>query len=442
MQAELARGQVQRVTVARVAGRDVALLDVRIPGETLHIVCAGGLGVGVLDALRRQQLRTMMRGLLSPAQARWRARIEGAHVTHLGARMVELGVEGSSWRALSERDGALSLAEGPAPGAGGDDPPSAEVLEERGARIVEELLRTGTGARAEALKRALTKTIARIDRRMVAVQGDLAQAEGADAMGQRARLFVADGARAPRGATELVAVDWSSGVAEHVHMTLDPARPAQEQIDAVFRRARRLREGAKIAQARLEEARSARDSLARIAAALGAPDADLDVLEGQARAAAPRDFKLAPAGGSGAGPVSVPRPRDVRSPYRTFSAAGGAHILVGRGAADNDALTLHVARPHDLWLHAKGHTGAHVVVRLDKGASCPAEVLVDAAHLAAHFSDARDERLVEVQYAPRRYVRKPKGSAPGQVLVDREKVMVLRREEAVLRRLLSTEAAL
>ncbi len=439
MQAELARGQVQRVTVARVAGRDVALLDVRIPGETVHIVCAGGLGVGVLDALRRQQLRTMMRGSLSPAQARWRARIEGAYVTRLGARVIELAAEGCSWRALSEHGGGLSLAEGPA--AGDDDTPPA-APEERGSRIVEELLRSGTGARAEALKRALAKTIARIDRRMAAVRGDLAQAEGADAMGQRARLFVVEGARAPRGAAELVAVDWSSGVAEHVHMTLDPARPAQEQINAVFRRARRLREGAAIARARLEDARVARESLARIAVALGAPEADLDLLERQARAGAPRDFKLAPAGGSGMGSVPTLRPVEVRSPYRAFSAAAGAQILVGRGATDNDALTLRIARPHDLWLHAKGHAGAHVVVRLEKGASCPADVLVDAAHLAAHFSDARDERLVEVQYTPRRHVRKPKGSAPGQVLVDREKVIVLRKEDAVLHRLLASESPL
>ena len=114
-------------------------------------------------------------------------------------------------------------------------------------------------------------------------------------------------------------------------------------------------------------------------------------------------------------------------------------ILVGRGAAHNDALTFHVARPHDLWLHARGHAGAHVIVRLAKGASCPAEVLVDAAHLAAHFSDARDERVVEVCYAARRRVRKPRGAAPGLVLVDDEKVIVLRKDDATIRRLLDGE---
>jgi predicted ribosome quality control (RQC) complex YloA/Tae2 family protein len=118
----------------------------------------------------------------------------------------------------------------------------------------------------------------------------------------------------------------------------------------------------------------------------------------------------------------------------------GTRILVGRDAEKNDALTFRVAKPNDLWLHAKSRAGAHVVVPLQRGASCPAEVLVEAAHLAAHFSDARAERIVEVQYTPRRYVRSPRGSAAGFVVVDREKVIALRCDDDVLQRLLASES--
>ena len=128
-----------------------------------------------------------------------------------------------------------------------------------------------------------------------------------------------------------------------------------------------------------------------------------------------------------------------RVPYRTFVTTSGSRILVGRGATDNDELTLHVARPYDLWLHTKGEAGAHVVVPLVKGHEPASELLVDAAHLAAHFSEARDERVVEVTYAPRRYVRKRRGSLPGQVQVDREKVLVLRVDSARIAALLARE---
>jgi predicted ribosome quality control (RQC) complex YloA/Tae2 family protein len=65
--------------------------------------------------------------------------------------------------------------------------------------------------------------------------------------------------------------------------------------------------------------------------------------------------------------------------------------------------------------------------------------LIEAAHLAAHFSDARDEERVEVEYTPRKYVRKPHGGVAGLVLVSREKVLVLRRSESIVRRLLERE---
>ena len=110
---------------------------------------------------------------------------------------------------------------------------------------------------------------------------------------------------------------------------------------------------------------------------------------------------------------------------------------MGRGAADNDRLTTKVARTHDLWMHARGYTGAHVVVPLLKGSQCPPELLVDAATLAVHHSDARGADFAEVTWAERRYVRKPKGSPAGRVVVDREKVLALGADPERLRRLLA-----
>jgi predicted ribosome quality control (RQC) complex YloA/Tae2 family protein len=66
-----------------------------------------------------------------------------------------------------------------------------------------------------------------------------------------------------------------------------------------------------------------------------------------------------------------------------------------------------------------------VVVPLLKGSQCPPELLVDAATLAVHHSDARGADFAEVTWAERRYVRKPKGSPAGRVVVDREKVLAL-----------------
>jgi predicted ribosome quality control (RQC) complex YloA/Tae2 family protein len=297
---------------------------------------------------------------------------------------------------------------------------------------------TEAAAQREALGKALARALARITRRINAVRGDLARAQEADAVAERAQLFVAEAARARRGATRLVATDWSSGEPREVVLDLDPVRGAQQQVNAIFQRARRLKEGARISQERLQTAERMRASLEAIALELSAAEEpDLESLAARARAAAPRDLK-APASESAVGP-SKRKQDQAKPPYRTFLASSGARILVGRNAEKNDELTLHVARPRDLWLHAKNRKGSHVVVPLDKGAVCPPEVLAEAAHLAAHFSDARDEDLVEIQHTPRRYVRKPRKSPPGLVVVDREKVMLLRRHPEVLRALLERE---
>jgi len=69
------------------------------------------------------------------------------------------------------------------------------------------------------------------------------------------------------------------------------------------------------------------------------------------------------------------------------------------------------------------------------------ETLLDAAHLAAHFSDARGAPQVDVAWTRARYVRKPKGSAPGAVSYHQEKVMALRVDPARIERLLGEEEA-
>jgi NFACT protein RNA binding domain/NFACT N-terminal and middle domains len=449
MQPELDRGYVQRVRVARLSGREVALFEVRIPGQSVHLVCAAGLGVGLVDGERRARLREAFRtgaGAVPGGRTNdlWRARFEGASLSRVGLVAIELARDGHSLRAGcadAGKDGALSMTVVPGgdPGENELEPAPREVLEQRGALIADQLAALGTTGRREALRRALRKAIAKLARRVQAVEGDLSRIEGADALAARALIFVAAAASAPRGAERLCAVDWTTGEAEAVEWPLDPSRGAREQIDASFKRARRLKEGARIARDRLVDARTAVARLEATLAELEAPDADLAGLEARGRAAAPRDFKLAE-GASQAprGPsASVDQVR--RGPYRTFVGASGARILVGRGAAHNDALTFKVGRPHDLWLHARDTTGAHVVIPLAKGSSCPPDWLAEAAHLAAHFSNARDERLVDVVYTPRRYLRKPRGSAPGLVVVDREKVFVLRKDDAVLRRLLEAE---
>ncbi len=107
--------------------------------------------------------------------------------------------------------------------------------------------------------------------------------------------------------------------------------------------------------------------------------------------------------------------------YRTFESFDGLSIFVGKSAKDNDFLTLKIAKPDDVWLHARGCPGSHVVVRLDKATELPHETLRDAATLALFYSDLKKSGKGEVIHTLRKFVKKSKGLKAGAVHVTREK---------------------
>ena len=100
-------------------------------------------------------------------------------------------------------------------------------------------------------------------------------------------------------------------------------------------------------------------------------------------------------------------------------------ILIGRNAKNNDLLTQKYAYKDDLWLHARDVSGSHVIVKYQAGKTFPKNVIERAAELAAWYSKRRTDSLCPVIVTPKKFVRKPKGLAEGQVLVDKEDVVLV-----------------
>lgn len=100
----------------------------------------------------------------------------------------------------------------------------------------------------------------------------------------------------------------------------------------------------------------------------------------------------------------------------------GWTIHVGRSAAQNDEVTFKIAQPNDYWLHVRGRPGGHVVVRMQTD-DLPPATLERAAQLAAYYSSARDDALVEVDVARRKHVRRVKDGPPGLVRMAAEQTV-------------------
>ena len=102
-----------------------------------------------------------------------------------------------------------------------------------------------------------------------------------------------------------------------------------------------------------------------------------------------------------------------------YTLSDGTQVLVGRNNIENDWLTMKFASKTDVWMHTKDIPGSHVIVRLDDGRNVndlPAELIYEAASIAAYHSKAGSGDNVPVDYVPVRYVKKPNGSKPGMVI--------------------------
>lgn len=280
-------------------------------------------------------------------------------------------------------------------------------------------------ARRTAVQRAARTAVKRLERLLGNLEGDRARAAEAERLKQQAFVLQANLGRVRRGMTELEARDFEG---QPVRVELDPRLEPPANMQRLFERAKRLGRAGPRIEERLAETRSRRDETAELRATIGTANAEqLEQILDSLRARFPDLVKRA---------TAERGQRSERLPYREISISAGRAARIGRSAADNDALTLRFARPDDLWLHVRGRKGSHVVVPLGRGEEPTSELLVDAAHLAAHFSDARGDGDVEVTWTRRRYVQKPRGAPPGSVRVLKEKTIFLRVDPDRLSRLL------
>jgi len=227
---------------------------------------------------------------------------------------------------------------------------------------------------------------------------------GAEAAELRARadLVLANLHEIPRGAAEVVLTDFEG---RERLLRLDPGRAPQQTAQEWYQQARRRERAAERVPALQQRAAAELRRLDTFRQQLLAGQAAGRELEDWLRRSGPAAARSA-------------------LPYRKYRSSGGLELRVGRNARANDALTRDHASPEDIWLHARDAGGAHVVLRWGRRVENPPRAdLVEAAILAALHSQARTSGVVPVDWTRRKYVRKPRKAAPGQVVLERARTI-------------------
>ena len=312
------------------------------------------------------------------------------------------------------------------------------------------------GRRQEILghQTALRQTLRRLEVRLRSRRAKLADESlefaRADTWRRMGEILVANQGMIPRGAAEVTLPDHASGPEATVTIPLDPALPPAATAEHFFQRARRGRRGmvrvvARLAQTETELGR-VQAWAKRVAEAVGPEDLEtvLEEMERTPRLLAPRDRALLAETPVGTSQAAQRGPKGLRPERggkggpepRRFVSSDGFPILVGRDNEGNDHLTLQIARSEDLWLHVQEYAGSHVVVRVQKRTGgIPRRTLIQAAQLAAYYSQARDHGKVAVSYTLRKYVRKPRKAKPGLVTITQEKTILISPDKSLVSRL-------
>jgi predicted ribosome quality control (RQC) complex YloA/Tae2 family protein len=278
-------------------------------------------------------------------------------------------------------------------------------------------------ARAAAAHTELRRKIAQQEKLLVELQKDLQSHAGAEQHKLLGDLLLANLSTARRRGKHLTLIDYFAADSATVELELDEAITLPEEAERRFALYSRSKRSVGQINDRLEAVRKNLNDLQ-------SRQRTLEQIISAKNEAALQEF-------TGSKTMGSTRAKDKAAPKipgtRRYLSSDGFEILVGRTARDNDHLTFKVARPNDLWLHAADYGGSHVVVRNSTRKEVPQRTLIEAAQLAAHFSQARKDPKVDVHYTERKFLMKSKGAAPGLVRLTRFKNITVSPKEGVER---------
>lgn len=301
------------------------------------------------------------------------------------------------------------------------------------ASLGEEVAGRDRAQAVKKLKKRVQRKLGRARSLQRGLEKKLEACEASDRVRLDGELLAAHTHLLQRGMAEIELADWYSDGSPLRKIELDPRRSPRENVERYFDRYKKLQRSRDELPDELHRARERVGELEALLDAAAAPDTDPTELDARAVERGLLD------------PVQEADPRkrkapEPRLPYRTFRGCKGTEIRVGRSARDNDFLTFRHARGNDLWLHTADAPGSHVVLRIggEKGEPDPEELL-DAAHLAVHFSPLREASRAAVHVARRKLVHKPRGAKPGLVTLSGGRKVEIRMQPGRLERLVRPE---
>jgi predicted ribosome quality control (RQC) complex YloA/Tae2 family protein len=279
-----------------------------------------------------------------------------------------------------------------------------------------------------SLLQILHQRLAKKEKKHKQLEEELVQAEKAQEFKKLGELITANLSVLKKGAAEVEVVDFYDPDQKKIKIKLDPRLTPSQNAQKYFHQYTKLKRSLPILQERLASVHQEITYLKELQFFVEEATSweELEKLKEEVKGEEKREN-----GRKGKPKTSRSSASPPSSPFRRFISSDGFPIWVGRSSRENDLLTLKFATPEDVWLHAQGVPGSHVLIlNRTRSESIPERTLEEAAALAAYYSKGRGLGKVPVDYTLKKYVRKPKGSPPGLVtLIKHKTILAIPRKE-------------
>lgn len=277
--------------------------------------------------------------------------------------------------------------------------------------------------KGQDLVKTASNGAARLRRKIAAQEQELVESKNRDKWRVYGELITANLYRMERGMSRLTAQNYYDPDCADVDIPLDVRLSPQENAAKYFKKYTKAKTAEKYITAQLEKARVELTYLESVLQELTLAESEQDF----------NDIRAELTDGGYLRAKGRKQPQRPSKP-REFCSTAGLRILVGRNNRQNDRLTAKDAEKWDIWLHTQRIHGSHVIL-CTGGAQPDEQSLLEAASLAAYFSQAQDGTKVPVDFTQVKYVKKPAGSPPGFVNYTNYKTILADPSEELVKRL-------
>lgn len=274
-----------------------------------------------------------------------------------------------------------------------------------------DLIRTATTARD------------RVKRKLAMQEKDYAATQNRDELRICGDLITANLYRMEKGSASLVCENYYEENCPEKRIQLDPLLTPQQNAAKYYKRYTKAKTAEKYLREQMTQARQDLEYLE-------------SVLQEIAQAETEQDFTDIRSELRDSGFLRKQGKKEINraAKPREFRTSTGYRVLVGRNNRQNDKLTMKDADWRDLWFHTQKIHGSHVIL-CSGGNEVDDDTIVEAAKLAAYYSQARESGNVPVDYTQVKNVKKPSGARPGMVIYSTCRTVNVTPDEAFVKSL-------